>query len=154
MAPGIVDSGSTLVYQTGTRLKRMNVDENTSQKIVRNVDSLIHILKTAPNPDLAKEKMEAFLLQKENEEDQDYIEASRRLGDPHKFIEGLLDPKFIYCLHNSGLESLKKTKIPVIILYGDEDKTVNVKSNLVLIDKFLDSTQYEVNYLRALSIFL
>ena len=137
-------SDKSLVYQTGTRLKNMGVDENTSREIIETVNSLLAIAKSESDIATAKTKMETVIEQKNQSATEDYKKTTQKLGDPNRLIHGFLDPKFIYRLHNDPKDTFKKIRIPVLVLYGDGDGSVDLNTNLPLIRKSFDSTEYEV----------
>jgi pimeloyl-ACP methyl ester carboxylesterase len=144
MAPGNDTADRTLVYQTSELLKNMGVSENTRGEIIETVNSLLAIAKSESDLGSAKAKMENVITQKNQSATEDYKNTTQRLGDPNRLIEGFLDHKFIYRLKNDPKETFKKIRIPVLVLYGDEDGLVDVNSNLALIENALDSTQHEI----------
>lgn len=144
MAPDNSTADKSLVYQTGTRLKGMGVDENISHEIVATLDSLLAILRTEQDLGVAKTKMNNLVAQKEQHATQEYKEVAKRLGDSHKLMEGFFDPKFTYRLHNDPKVTFKKIRIPVLILYGDGDSGFDFDTNLSLIENAFDSTEYEI----------
>lgn len=144
MAADNATADKNLIYQTGTRLKGMGVSENTSQEILETVDTLLAIVKSEPSAATAKTKMENVLEEKNRSATDDYKQTSQRLGDPNRLIQGFINPKFIYRLRNDPKDTFKKIRIPVLILYGDADGTVDVNANLPLIENALDSTEHDI----------
>jgi uncharacterized protein len=144
MAADNATADKNLIYQTGTQLKNMGVKENTSREIIETVDSLLAIVKSESDISIAKTKMENVIVQKNQSATEDYKETTQRLGDANRLIEGFLDPKFFYRLRNDPKDSFKKIRIPVLVLYGDDDGAVDITTNLPLIENAFDSTQYEI----------
>jgi pimeloyl-ACP methyl ester carboxylesterase len=137
-------SDVSLSYQTGTRLKSMNVDEHTYKEIINTVDSLLRILKNETNVNQAVIKMNDLIEQRENNGSINYKNAVEKLGDAKALIDGWLDPKFMYQLHNDTYKTIKKIRIPVLVLYGDDDGVVDVTTNLQLAKTGLDSTAHKI----------
>jgi pimeloyl-ACP methyl ester carboxylesterase len=133
-----------LLYNTKYRLHKMDIDENVQQEIIGTVDSLLRILKEEDNTNTARIKMMEFISQRESKVSQQCKEVSEKLGDSRKLIEGWLDSKFIYSLHNDPLETLKKVRVPVLVLFGDDDGTIDLDRMLPEIKNALDSTRHEV----------
>lgn len=96
-----------------------------------------------PNTHTAKIKMEEFINQRESKASKQYKEVAEKLGDSRRLIAGWLDPKFIYSLHNDPLETLKKVRVPVLVLFGNDDGTTNLDRMLPEIENVLDSTSHE-----------
>jgi len=144
LAPANANAHDIMLYQTNQRLVSMLVDEAIRKQIVDNVDSMLTILETESDLAIAKTKMENFIDQKEKEITPAYREVSQRLGDPHRLIEGWLDPKFIYALHHDPLETLRTVRTPVLVLYGDQDGTVDGITLLPAMKSALDSTEHEI----------
>jgi esterase/lipase len=139
-----------LLHNTKYRLLKMETNEHVSQEILETVDSLLKIVKKEPNTDIAKAKMEKFIDQREREVSTQYKDAAEKLGDAHKLIEGWSDPKFIYSLHNDPLKTLKKIRMPILVLYGTEDGTIDIDKMLPEIEDALDSTDHEIKIFKDL----
>jgi pimeloyl-ACP methyl ester carboxylesterase len=144
MAPDNSTARESLLHQTDARLQNMEVDEETRQEILAGIDSLLSIVKTAASPTIAKTKMLELVEDRQTNGSDRYKEVSTRLGDPERFIEGCLDPKFIYRLQHDPKELLSKVDVPVLLMFGDDDHALDVKTNLPLMKKALEYTWHDV----------
>jgi pimeloyl-ACP methyl ester carboxylesterase len=144
MAPDNSAADESIIGQTRTRLKDMDVDEHTSSQVIATIDSMLLILKLTSDRDIARKDMESLLLERDREATDDYKRVAKQLGDPHTFINGLLDPKFVYRLNHDPKETFKKMRMPVLVLFGDDDHLFDLKTNLPLIEHAFDSTDHDV----------
>lgn len=140
----------SMLYNTKYRLQKMGIDENVSREIVTTVDSLLAILKKEPDKDLGMVEMEKYIQQRENETSKQYKDAAEKLGNAQRLIEGWLDPKFIYRLHNDPLQTLKNVRVPILVLYGTDDGTLDIHTALPEIKAALDSTEHEIKIFEGL----
>jgi pimeloyl-ACP methyl ester carboxylesterase len=144
MAAANATANESLVYQTRARLKDMDVNEKTSEEIIVTLDSLLAIAKSEPDALRAKMKMDDLIARTDQTASEDYKTTAQRLGDVNWLIDGFLDPKFRYRLRNDPKDEFKKVRIPVLVLYGDGDKLVDVGTNLPLIKTAFDSTACDI----------
>ena len=115
------------------------------------VDSLLRIVKAEPNIATARTKMQGHVAEQEREASADYKNATKRLGDPYRLIDGFLDPKFIYRLHHDPKRPITKIRIPVLVLYGDKDSSVDVIHGIEGFKHLLDATRYEIELFSGLN---
>jgi pimeloyl-ACP methyl ester carboxylesterase len=144
MAPDNSPARESLLHQTDARLQSMEVEETTRQEILAGIDSILSIARRETSPAIAKSKMMEIVERRNATGSDRYKEVSARLGDPERFIDGCLDPKFVYRLHHDPKEELSKVNVPVLVLYGDDDHALDVKTNLPLIEKALEYTWHDV----------
>lgn len=144
MAPDNSTADESLLYQTSARLKRMGATQEISKKMLATLDSLLKIVKAEPDHDVARFKMNNLIAQVDRQASPEYKGIARRMGDPDRLIQGFLDPKFMYRLNNDPKQTLAKIRLPVLVMYGDQDTSVDVPTNLPLIEKALDSTKHEI----------
>lgn len=135
---------SSLMYQTGERLKSINVNQETRGQIVATLGELLLILRNETDQPRARAKMRELLSQKERDGSDDYRRVTAQLGDADRLIEGWFDPKFIYSLRHDPKESLAKIRVPVYVLYGGSDGSIDVNTYLRAVKHALDSTQHIV----------
>lgn len=133
-----------MLYNTKYRLDKMGIDERVSQEIVATVDSLLSILKSESDMQVAKIKMQEFVKQRELNASQQYKETGEKLGNTQRLIDGWFDPKFIYRLHHDPLETLRKVRMPILVLYGTDDGTFDINEKLREVESVLDSTEHEI----------
>lgn len=144
MAGVSTTADKVLLYNTRYRLQKMGIVGNVREEIISTIDSLLRIHKQEPNTRIAKVKMEQFINQRESKASAQYKEVAEKLGDSRRLIEGWLDPKFIYSLHNDPLQTLKKIRIPILVLYGNDDGTIDIDRMQPEIQNALDSTDHEI----------
>lgn len=143
MGASLTTADSSLIFQTGTRLKGMNVDQKTSQEIIMSVDSLLRILKSEKNVETARTKMYSYVDHQQEKSTADFKNVTKRLGDPYRLVDGFLDPKFIYRLHHDSKLPIREVHIPVLVLYGDRDGTVDVDYGMRAFKQLLDANNSE-----------
>jgi uncharacterized protein len=143
MAPDNAPADSTLVYQTRARLKRMGASKAVANEVIATLQETIAIARTETDPAAAEEKMKLLITQKEVQGSPEYKDVASKLGDSDRLIKGFLDPKFVYRLNNDPKENLKSLRVPVMILYGELDDVLDVRSNLHMMKTALDSTRHE-----------
>jgi esterase/lipase len=124
----------------------MSVGEPTRQQIINDVDSLLHILKAEPDIAMARMKMEDFMTRAQRRASDDQKKVADRMGGSDKLIEGFLDPKFIYRLHHDPKLTFRKVRIPVLVIFGDADASMDVNTNYSLVEEAFDSTYHEIRF--------
>jgi pimeloyl-ACP methyl ester carboxylesterase len=145
-----VTADKILSYNTNHRLEKMGIDESMRNEIVATIDSLLSILKKEPDTGVARRKMEEFMTAKERTASSQYKEVAGRLGNPQALIDAWLDPKFIYSLHNDPLVDWRKVRVPVLMLYGDDDGTIDINKRRPDFELALDSTEHEIKIFNGL----
>ncbi len=139
MLAGMGQTGEEVILTQLDLLQRKNgVGPDTIARAINFQKSLLTIIKSEPDNQLAEAKINEMLAKRKSGMNQRQLQEFARVeADVKAGLPALLSPWYRYFLSYNPRPTLEKVRIPVLALNGDNDVQVSAKENLALISAAL-----------------